>query len=340
MYKIVVLKGDGIGPEVINEGLKVLDALTQCFNINFDFYFGEIGANYFKKTGKGMEPDLLDICKKADAIYLGAVGLPNIKDYPGGDILKLRRELELYANLRPIKLYPNVISPINKKIDLMIVRENLEGLYSRIGGYHINCAIDMKIATEKITERICNFAFNLAINEKKSTITCCDKSNVLLSCKFFREIFIKVAEKFKSVRTNFCYVDALAHNLILRPEKYEIILTPNLFGDILSDLAAALVGGLGMAPSANIGDKLAMFEPVHGSAPDIAGRGIANPVGAILSAKLMMDWFGEKIAAQFIEKAVISVLEENIKTPDLFGTFTTSKVGSAVAEKVRQFESD
>lgn len=331
-YQIVVLPGDGIGPEIVEAALEVLEKVQELSGrFQLDYQFHKAGAAYYKKSGQVISQKTLAAMAKADATLKGPVGLPNVRKPDGteagllGGVLRIG--FDLYANLRPIRLFPNVSSPLaNKKpddIDYIFLRENTQGLYlSRgVGLVTDEAATDTLLMTRKGCERIARLAFQLSIQKQrgapqdgKKRVTLVDKSNVLRSFAFFRKIFLEVAQANPEVEAECLYVDAAAAALINRPGHFQIIVTENMFGDILSDLAGATVGGLGMCPGANIGEHLAYFEPIHGSAPDIAGKNLANPLSQIRSAAMMLDYLGEKKAAQALEKAIWrSLLKKRIK---------------------------
>jgi 3-isopropylmalate dehydrogenase len=327
-YKIVILPGDGIGPEIMDSTLEVLEKVrTLSGHYRLDLDFHKAGAAFYLESGENISSDTLKAIREADATLKGPVGLPGVR-YPDGTEAGLlggvlRIGFDLYANLRPINLLPNVPTPLKGKvadsIDYLFLRENSEGLYlSRgIGLVTEEAATDTLLLTRKGCERIARFAFKLALQKKrgapedgKKRVTFIDKSNVLRSFHFFRKIFKKVAEEVPEVETEYLYADAAAAALITRPEHFQVVVTENMFGDILSDLAGATAGGLGMCPSANIGDHLAYFEPIHGSAPDIAGKNLANPISQIRSAAMMLDYLGEKEDAHFLEKAIWHALQK------------------------------
>jgi len=350
-FEIAVIPGDGVGPEVINEGLKVLRTVEELYDeINFDFIEIDAGAHTYKEKGYEIHPDDFERCREVDAIYLGAIGLPGVNK-PDGTIvgsevlLALRFKLDLYVNLRPIKLYPGVKTPLADKkpedIDFYIVRENTEDLYAGIRGrVREDVACDVKVATRKGAERIIRYAFELAKREGRKRVTCCDKSNVLGSCAFFREIFTEVGENYPEIEKDYAYVDAITQWFVRTPEWYDVVVASNMFGDIISDLGAAIMGGMGLAASANIGDNNAMFEPVHGSAPKYTGQYKVNPVAAILCGKLMMDYLGHPEAGRLIESAVTEVLREGkIRTYDLGGDSKTYEVGDAIVSKMKELHS-
>jgi len=325
MHKIAVIPGDGIGKTVVPEAVRVLEST----GLKFDFRYMEVGYEVFRKIGTSVPEDVLSKIEETQACLFGATTTPiGVADYRSA-IVTLRKMLDLYANVRPAKSYP-VRSSV-KDVDLVIVRENTEGLYSGIEFELEDSAFALRMITRRASERIARFAFNLAMKRRKK-VTIVTKANVLRkTCGLFRKVSLLVAKDYTEVEVDELFVDVAAMNLVLKPQVFDVILTSNLFGDILSDEAAGLVGGLGIAPSANIGDNYALFEPVHGSAPDIAGKGIANPMATILSAKMMLDYLGESRWAQQVEKAVITVLKEGKHlTPDLGGDSTTHEVTEAI----------
>ena len=365
-YRIAVLPGDGVGCEVIPEALKVLRAVEDTSNLDFEFIHVEGGATYWLKSGRMEEwpPESYSICRESNAILFGAVGIPGIH-YPDGVsvgnkvIFSLRFGLDLYANVRPVKLYDGVPCPIvgrkPKDVDFVIVRENTEDLYVPIRGFlergeARELAIDVRVVTRRGAERVIKYAFELCRRRRgapidgRRRVTCIDKSNVLRGCLLFRQVFDEVAEKYSGIDRDYAYVDAFTQWVITRPERYDVCVTTNMFGDIVTDLTSVLQGGMGMAPSGEIGDEKALFEPVHGSAPDIAGKGIANPIATILSAKMMLEWLGERYgdesarkAALRVEEAVRRVLADGrVRTPDLGGSSKTSEVGDAIARMVKE----
>ncbi len=324
----MVLPGDGIGPEIVAAALEVLETVQETaggFSLACEHH--RAGAGCYRDTGEAITPEALKAFRAADATLKGPVGLPDVRKPDGteagllGGILRVG--FDLYANVRPIRLYPNAATPLAGRtpndIDYVIVRENTEGLYlSRgVGLVTSQAATDSLLLTAHGCERIARFAFKTAVEKKRGApedgrkrVTLVDKSNVLRSFAFFRRIFLEVAQEFPEVEAECLYVDAAAAALVSRPQHFQVIVTENLFGDILSDLGGATIGGLGMCPSANIGDSLAYFEPIHGSAPDIAGRRLANPVSQILSAALMLAHLGEATAAAMITDALWRVYEQ------------------------------
>lgn len=322
-YQIAVVPGDGIGKEVMEAAIYILDSL----DIDFDYVYGEAGDECLEKNGTALPDETLDIIRNADACLFGAAG-----ETAADVIVKIRQEMKMFANLRPVKAYPNTKS-LSDNIDFMIVRENTEGLY--IAGeesFTDEGAVARRIITREAEERIIDYAFKYARENGKSKVTGVHKANVLKkSDGLFKEIFYEVAERYPDIATEDFYVDATAMYLITQPENFEVIVTTNLFGDILSDEGAGLVGGLGLIPSANIGEDGALFEPVHGSAPDIAGQNKANPIAMMLSAVMMLRYLGENEAADRFDAAILKVLNDaNILTGDLGGSATTMELAEEV----------
>ena len=322
-YQIAVVPGDGIGKEVMEAAIHVLDAL----DIDFDYVYGQAGDECLEKTGSALPDETLEIIRNSDACLFGAAG-----ESAADVIVKIRQEMRMFANLRPVKAYPNTNS-LSDDIDFMIVRENTEGLYiANEESYTDDVAVAKRIITREAEERIIDYAFKYAKDNNKSKVTGVHKANVLKkSDGLFKDIFYEVAERYPEIATEDYYVDATAMYLITKPESFDVIVTTNLFGDILSDEGAGLVGGLGLIPSANIGEDAALFEPVHGSAPDIAGQGIANPIAMMLSAVMMLRHLGENEAADRFDNAILKVLSDaNILTGDLGGSATTMEVAEEV----------
>ncbi|PVX26766.1 MAG: isocitrate dehydrogenase [Candidatus Bathyarchaeum sp.] len=326
-YKLAVIPGPGIGAEVVPEAVRLLENT----DLTFDCRYFEIGFEVWKKTGTPVPDDVLAGVRETQACLFGAtttpVGVPGYKSA----IIMLRRALGLYANVRPAKSYPTQKGM--KDVDLVIVRENTEGMYSGWEFKLPDSAYTMRVITRKATERITRFAFELAMKRRKK-VTVVTKANVLrVSDGLFLEVARKVAEDYPDVEVEEAFVDVTAMRLILKPTIFDVIVTSNLFGDILSDESAGLVGGLGLAPSANIGTDYALFEPVHGSAPRLAGKNIANPMAAIMASKMMLDYLGENRWAERIDNAIISVLEEGkVLTPDLGGNSSTKQVTDAIID--------
>ncbi|HSB79829.1 MAG TPA: isocitrate/isopropylmalate dehydrogenase family protein [Candidatus Methylomirabilis sp.] len=356
-YHITVIPGDGIGPEVMAEALKVLRASETVFpGLRFECKEYPAGARCYKETGSDLPAETLEACRKADAILFGSTGDPSIRFADGTEIapqLTLRFVLDLYAGIRPIKRYAGVPPTLagDPAIDYVIMRENCEGLYaSRGAGVRVGeqVAVDNMVITRSGTERIVRYAFRLAQQRRGAPadttrrVTCVDKANVLKSMAFFRQIFYEVAREFPGTKTEHAYVDAMTMYMVQRPLHFDVVVAENMFGDIISDLAAGTVGGLGLAPSADVGDTYGLFQPSHGTAPDIAGKGIANPTAQILSAGMMLTWLGERKndsqareAAMAIERAVEETLaDRRYHTADLGGQAKTGAVGDAVASRI------
>ena len=325
--KIAVVPGDGIGKEVMPAALSVLDA----FGLGMEKVPLEIGYGKWERTGNAITDDDIALIRECDCVLFGAITTPPDPSYKSV-LVRLRKELDLYANIRPFKPLRNVNLPCTGNFDFIIVRENTEGMYSGVEELHKDAAYTTRIVTRKGSERIAQSACSL-VKRRKGHLTIVHKANVLKSDSFFRDICTGIAKK-NNVSYSEMLVDAMAYDMILHPGKYDVIVTTNLFGDILSDEAAAITGGLGLCPSANIGDKFALFEPIHGSAPDIAGKGLANPIAAILSVRMMLEWAGRMEEARSIDKAVDSVLMQHITTPDLGGRYSTRDVGEAIARLV------
>ena len=359
-FHIATLPGDGVGQEVIDEGMKVLKAaekIVSDFELEFESF--NAGAGLYRDTGVAMPSHVFDACKDSHAIYLGAIGLPDVLEDSGTEVsgkvmFKLRFDLNLFAGVRPYKLYPGVPTPLAnvQEIDFVILRESIEGLFASYGGGSVvadEVATDTLVITRRGTENISDYAFQLAMKRKgrlldgKKLVTCVDKSNVFRSYAFFRKVFNQVADRYEGqVERDYALIDAMTLWMVQQPENYDVIVTENQFGDIISDLAASLVGGMGMSPSGDIGYKHAMFQPAHGSAPTIAGKGIANPFAAIMSGAMMLDWLGDqhqnkgaKKASILIEKAVAQTLKEGIKTTDIGGSSSTSEFGNAVVNQMK-----
>jgi methanogen homoisocitrate dehydrogenase len=327
--KLAVIEGDGIGREVIPAAVEVLDA----FGLELEKVPLELGYARWERTGIAMSDEDLDIIKGCDAVLFGAVTTVPDPSYKSV-LLTIRKELDLYANVRPVKPLTGVAGVTGKSdFDFIIVRENTEGLYSGIEEIGPDVSWTKRVVTRKGSERIAEYACQLA-KKRSNKLTIVHKSNVLKSDKLFLDVCRQTANSC-GVEYNDMLVDSMAYSLMMRPEKYDVVVTTNIFGDILSDMCAALVGSLGLVPSANIGKKYAFFEPVHGSAPDIAGKGISNPLAAILCVKMMLEWMG-KPEARLIDDAIADVLSKKIITPDLGGSASTAEVGSAVAKYVMQ----
>jgi isopropylmalate/isohomocitrate dehydrogenase-like protein len=332
-YKIAISPGDGVGHEIIGWAQKTLEAVAQIDGgFTFQFIPFEVGAGAYKKTGESISPVTLETMKSADATLLVAIAAAEIPRHLPNPIRVMRRELDIFANIRPVKDYPR-LAPQGRRIDLIVVRENTEGFYSGIeykAGPDAACAV--RVITRRGSERISRVAFQLA-RERRKKVTVVHKSPAhRVSDGFFLDVVERVRQnEFPELELEKMLVDAAAAHLIRNPMRFDVILAPNAYGDILSDEASEITGGVGLAPSGNIGEKFALFEPAHGTAPGRAGKGIANPMATLLSAKLMLDYLGQKEAASRVQKAVERVIEEERElTPDLGGKGTTDKVGQAV----------
>jgi 3-isopropylmalate dehydrogenase len=336
-FRIALLPGDGIGPDVVAEAVKVLNAVAPSA---LEYTELSVGANEFLRSGDPLPDATFQRLKEFDAILLGAMGLPDVRWPDGTEMtpqIDLREKLDLFCGLRPIRLYHEAHSPLKGQsagaIDFLIIRENTEGLFfSRLNRADLSAAEarDTMRISRAYSERLFHSAFQQARKRRKH-VTLVDKANVLPTMAYFRHIFDGVAEQYPDVQTSRVYVDAASLFLVQRPQSFDVIVTENMFGDILSDLAAGLVGGMGMAPSADIGEKYAVFQPSHGTAPDIAGKGIANPVATILSGAMMLDWLGLGSQALAVHRAVEQVLAAGHRTADLGGRVSTSEMGNLVA---------
>jgi len=326
MYKIAVIPGDGIGKEVMEATLHVLEAI----NVEFDYTFADAGDEYAEISGVPLPQETVDIVKASKACLFGAAG-----ESAADVIVKMRQELDLYVNLRPVKSYPGT-KCVYDDLDFVIVRENTEGMYIGREEYTDEGATALRVVTKKASERICKFGFEYAKKTGRSKVTAVHKANVLKKTDgLFRDTFYEVAKKYPEMETDDRYVDATAMFFITRPQMFDVIVTTNLFGDILSDEGAGLVGGLGLIPSANIGEKHGLFEPVHGSAPSHAGKGTANPAAMMLSAVLMLDYLEEHDEARRFENALIEVLKEGkVVTQDLGGNASTMEMAWEVRKKL------
>ncbi len=378
-YKISILPGDGIGREVIPAALNVLLAAEEKVSgFQLEPIEYECGGEYYLKTGREWSEEAETFTKeKADAVLLGAVGavgpdgeqvrLPD-KNLAGYNIvLGLRFQLDLYANVRPIKLYEGVPTPLAEKthndIDMIIIRENTEGLYTPARGRlekggETELAVDLRVITKKGARRVAKFAFEQSVARKRGApvddvmrVTCVDKSNLLAGCQLFRETYDEVAQDYPQVERDYAYVDAWTQWCLRKPEYYDLLVTPNEFGDIITDLGASIQGGLGMAPAGNIGEGKGVFEPVHGSAPKHAGQNKANPIAAILAGAMMLDWLGTTRkdkniakAGELVTQSVTDVLKEGkIRTYDIctgnwrgITPSSTETVATTIADRIRK----
>ena len=348
--KIAVIPGDGIGNEVVPEGLRVLEAAAKRFDLAFDFTDYDWSCERYKKTGAMMPEDGLQEIRDADAIYLGAVGYPGVPDHVSlwGLLIPIRREFQQYVNLRPVRLFKGLKSPLAGRkpgdIDYYIVRENNEGEYSSVGGRMFagtenEMAVQEAIFTRRGCDRIMRYAFDLAKTRKKKHVTSATKSNgSSISMPYWDERFAAISSEYPGISTDQFHIDILTAHLVRNPDWFDVIVGSNLFGDILSDLGPATTGTIAIAPGGNINperDYPSMFEPVHGSAPDIAGQGIANPIGQIWSAAMMLDHLGHPEAGGAIVDAIENVIAKKIAmTPDMGGKASTKDLGKAIAEIV------
>jgi len=348
---IAVLAGDGIGPEVMAPALEILHRIEGRSGLEFRFTEAPAGANHYRETGKSMPESTVRLCEEADAILLGACGLPSVRYPDNTEIapqIELRFLFDLYAGVRPARLIPGVPSPIvgadARGIDLVVIRESTEGLFASMGKGVVTPeeAREMLVITRRTSERLFEFSFRLAERRKArgragGGLTCVDKANVFKAFAFFREMFDEAAQRHPEVRAERLYIDACAAMLVRRPWDFDVMVTENMFGDILSDLTAGLIGGMGMAPSADIGDRYAVFQPCHGTAPDITGQGKANPTAMILSAAMMLDWLADKHglesaaeASEAIARAVDKTYAAGIRPFEFGGNDGTADITKAV----------
>jgi 3-isopropylmalate dehydrogenase len=352
-YRIAVVKGDGIGPEVIDCALEVLaEARRAVSGFGVELIEAPAGAGTYREQGQALPAASLSACRAADAILLGACGLPDVRYPDGTEIIPqvtLRIELDLYAGIRPARRLEGAPGPLagDPAIDLVVVRESTEGIFASLGGGIVlgdQLATDTQVITRRGTERVVHSAFRLARRRGRAhpRVTCVDKANILRSFAFFRKVFDEVAAEYPDVAADHLYVDAAAMELVRRPERFDVLVTENLLGDILSDLGAGLIGGLGVAPSADLGDRHAVFQPCHGTAPDLIGKGVANPLAAILSVVMMLDHLADThddpapaAAARRIEKAVtVALASGDARTADLGGHATTQGATAAILREI------
>jgi len=334
-WKVAIIKGDGVGPDVVNAALLVMDAIKNKFNLDIEYVPAEAGLNCVDKYGTNLPKETLELLKKTDCVLKGPTTTPEgANSLPSANV-GIRKYFDLYADVRPNKTLPNVPS-IKPNVDMVIVRENTEGMYSGLD-FRVNqeTTIGIRVITRKACERIVKYAFELAESRKKH-VTLVHKGNVLkVSDGMFKDIFYEEARKHPNVKADDAHVDAITQWFIKQPEFYDVLVTENLFGDIISDEAAMIVGGIGTGASANIGERYAMFEPIHGSVPKYTGMDKVNPIGTIMSVKMMLDWMGYKDAGKAVENAVYKVLEEGkVLTYDFGGTAKCSEVGKEIASKI------
>jgi tartrate dehydrogenase/decarboxylase/D-malate dehydrogenase len=349
-YRIAVIPGDGIGNEVVPEGMRCLEAAGRRFGIEFNWDEYRWSCEHYKKTGRMMEEDGLEQIRHHDGIFLGAVGFPGVPDHVSlwGLLIPIRREFHQYIALRPVRLMKGVDSPLRGRtaedIDFLVVRENNEGEYSEIGGRlyrgtEAEMAVQESIFTRKGVDRVMRYAFELAGRREARHVTSATKSNgIIHTMPYWDERFEAISKEYPEIRTDRYHIDILTANFVLHPDWFDVVVGSNLFGDILSDLGPAVAGTIGIAPSANINPEKeypSMFEPVHGSAPDIAGKGIANPIGQIWSGAMMLEHLGHADAAKAVETAIEAVIAEKaLLTPDMGGKANTKQLGKAIAAAI------
>jgi tartrate dehydrogenase/decarboxylase/D-malate dehydrogenase len=349
-YRVAVIAGDGIGREVVPEGMAALETAARRYGFALEWREFDWSCETYLKTGAMMPADGLEQLRPFDAVFLGAVGYPGVPDHVSlwGLLIPLRRNFQQYINLRPVRLLAGVESPLKGRapgdIDFYVVRENNEGEYSEIGGRLFagtenEMAMQEAVFTRRGCDRVMRYAFELAQTRKKHVTSATKSNGIIHTMPFWDERFAAVAREFPDIKTDQYHIDILTAHFVRHPDWFDVVVGSNLFGDILSDLGPAVVGSIGIAPSGNINPERqypSMFEPVHGSAPDIAGRGIANPIGQIWSGAMMLEHFGESAAAQAVERAIAEVLAEGgTRTPDLGGNAGTKELGAAVAAAIR-----
>jgi len=348
-YRIATIPGDGIGQEVVPPGILVLEAAAEKHGFSLTWDHFPWSCAYYKETGRMMPADGLTQIRHHDAIYLGAVGFPGVPDHVSlwGLLIPIRREFRQYANVRPVRLMPGIESPLRNRnpgdIDFYVVRENNEGEYTDIGG-RLYTGSDHEIAMQQVVftrhgvDRILRYAFELARSRPKKHLTSATKSNgITVTMPFWDERFKAMAAEYPDVRTDQYHIDILTAHFVQHPDWFDVVVGSNLFGDILSDLGPACTGTIAIAPSANLNPERefpSMFEPVHGSAPDIAGKGVANPIGQIWSGAMMLEHLGQSEAAATVVRAIETVVQQGPRTRDLGGTATTAIVGRAIADAV------
>jgi len=348
-YKIAVIAGDGIGQEVMPEGIRVVDAAAKRSGLHFEWEAFDWSCKRFAATGAMMPEDGLEQIRNHDAIFLGAVGFPGVPDHVSlwGLLIPIRRRFQQYVNLRPVRLMPGITSPLAGRgpgdIDFWIVRENTEGEYSAVGGRFNEGTADEVVIQETIftrrgVDRVLRYAYELANKRPKKHLTSATKSNgIAITMPYWDERVAAMAAQYPGVRTDQYHIDILTAHFVQHPDWFDVVVGSNLFGDILSDLGPACTGTIGIAPSANLNPERefpSMFEPVHGSAPDIAGKRIANPIGQIWSGAMMLEHLGHPDAAQAVVRAIEKVLTDGPRTPEIGGTAHTEDVGKAIAEAV------
>jgi 3-isopropylmalate dehydrogenase len=348
--RIAVVPGDGIGPEVIAEAVRVLERVGKTHGVQLELTHFDWGADRYLKDGVSLPEGALEmLTRDFDGILAGAFGDPRVKSNQHAEdiLLGMRRGLDLYINQRPVKLYAERLTPLRDRkpaeINFVVFRENTEGAYCGAGGFlkkgsPDEIATQEELNTRRGVERIIVAAFEFAQKTGRKKVTMADKSNVQrFGGDLWQRVFREVATRFPGIEANHQYVDAMAMFMVLNPAQYEVIVANNLFGDILTDLGAALQGGLGLAASGNIHPgQVSLFEPVHGSAPPLAGKNAANPIGSILTAGMMLEWLGHDAAGAAVERAVVESIEQNETTRDLDGTLSTTEAGAAIAGRIRE----
>lgn len=348
-YRIAVIEGDGIGKEVVAEGIRVLEAAGHHFDVSFSWQHFDWSCERYAKTGRMMPEDGIEQLRRFDAIYLGAIGYPGVPDHISlwGLLIPIRRQFQQYVCLRPARLLEGITSPLSGRkageIDFVIVRENNEGEYSEVGGRmnrgtELDMAIQQSIFTRRGCDRIITYAFELARTRKKHVTSATKSNGIVYSMPFWDERFAAISKKYPDVKTDQYHIDIMTAHLVAHPDWFDVVVASNLFGDILSDLGAAVVGSMGLAPSVNLNPEKeypSTFEPVHGSAPDIAGKRVANPVAQIWSGAMMLEHLGEKQAAKAVEQAIFNVLAQGkVRTRDIGGNSSTKEMGEAIAAQV------
>ncbi len=353
-YRIAVIPGDGVGSEIVPAGIKVLDAAAEQFGFRLQYEEFPYGAGYYKQTGAFMPEDALDVLKEFDALDFGAVGLPDVDDTLPARLFtfKVRTGFDQYVNYRPTRLLPGIEGPLRNKgpqdIDFVVIRENTEGEFVQSGGFvraefPDGMATDTSIFTRKGIERIARYSFELA-RRRRNRVTNVTKSNTLIhSLAYWDRIVEQVSTDYSDVEYKKMYVDNASANFVLRPEQFDVIVTTNFIGDILSDLGGAIMGSLGLGPSGNLNPEKtypSMFEPIHGSAPDIAGQGIANPIGAVWSGSLMLEHLGQQEAAQSIVRAIEMTVAQGVLPVDLGGSGGTVEITNAIVKNLKSAAKD
>ena len=348
-YKIAVIEGDGIGREVVPEGIRVLEAVAHRFDLSFSWQNFDWSCERYATTGRMMPEDGLEQLRPFDAIYLGAIGYPGVPDHVSlwGLLIPIRRGFKEYVNLRPVRLLEGITSPLSGRkpgeIDFVIVRENSEGEYSEVGGRlnrntEDDIAIQQSIFTRRGCDRIIRYAFELARTRKKHVTSATKSNGIVFSMPFWDERFAAISKQYPDVKIDQFHIDILTAHLVAHPDWFDVVVGSNLFGDILSDLGAAVVGSMGLAPAANLNPEReypSLFEPVHGSAPDIAGKGIANPVAQIWTGAMMLRHLGEEQAAHAVEQAIFKVVASStVRTRDIGGKASTREMGEVIAAEV------